>query len=140
MTALELHAGPVARRHLLEHGLRASDVALVPGAASGPKGLVLNHLDRFLFGAWLPRAGRPVHLLGASMGAWRFTHACLADPSLALAQLAHDYVHESYVHESGGWPPAAHVSAVMRRRLAAHFEDSVAVTSDGPVVLTRLEG
>jgi methionyl aminopeptidase len=26
------------------------------------------------------------------------------------------------------------------RRLSAHFEDTIAVTEDGPVVLSRLEG
>jgi hypothetical protein len=121
MRALRIYAGPVARRHLLEHGLRPDDVAVVAGAAAGPKGLVLTPLDRFLFGQWFTSVARPVHLLGASIGAWRFAHACLRDPETALAQLAHDYTNESYAHPSGGWPPASHVSAVMNRRLEAHF-------------------
>ena len=53
MHALEIHAGPRALRHLREHGLRAADVRAIPAAAGGPKGLVLNPLDRFLFGQWL---------------------------------------------------------------------------------------
>ncbi|MDX2300943.1 MAG: hypothetical protein NW204_14575 [Xanthomonadaceae bacterium] len=121
MRVLRILAGPVARRHLRERGLRASDVGVVVGAAAGPKGLALNGLDRFLFGHWLGQGGHVVHLLGASIGAWRFAHACLPDADAALAQLAHDYIHESYAHPDGGWPPAAHVSAVMRRRLESHF-------------------
>lgn len=121
MRVLRILAGPSARRHLREHGLRASDVGVVVGAAAGPKGLVLNALDRWVFGHWLANVEQVVHLLGASIGAWRFAHACLQDSESALARLAHDYIHESYAHPAGGWPPSAHVSAVMRRRLESHF-------------------
>jgi hypothetical protein len=106
---------------LRAHGLRSQDVGVVSGAAAGPKGLVLSHLDRLLFGRWLARGERPLHLMGASIGAWRFAHACLADSAGALERLAHDYIHESYEHPSGTCPPSHHVSAVMRRRLEAHF-------------------
>jgi hypothetical protein len=121
MRALRIYAGPVARRHLREHGFRAEDVAIVAGAAAGPKGLVLTPLDRYLFGTWFAGAGRPVHLLGASIGAWRFAHACLRDPAQALARLAHDYTNESYAEPGGRWPTSSHISAVMDRRLSAHF-------------------
>lgn len=121
MPALRIHAGPAARRHLREHGLRPDDVAVVAGAAAGPKGLALTPLDRFLFGHWFAARTQPVHLVGASIGAWRFAHACLPDPSAAIATLAHDYIHESYAHPGGGWPPPGHVSAVMARRLEGHF-------------------
>ena len=39
--------------HLREHGLRPQDVRAIPAAAGGPKGLVLNPLDRYLFGLFL---------------------------------------------------------------------------------------
>src|SRR3989442_15349285 len=61
MTALEIYAGPRARQHLLEHGLCAADVRVVPAAAGGPKGLVLNALDRVIFGEWAPGGGATVH-------------------------------------------------------------------------------
>jgi hypothetical protein len=51
------------------HGLRAADIRAVPAAAGGPKGLILNPLDRFLFGHWLTGPGPSVHLAGASIGA-----------------------------------------------------------------------
>jgi hypothetical protein len=121
MRALRIYAGPAARRHLRDHGLRPDDFAIVAGAAAGPKGLVLTPLDRFLFGAWFAAVREPVHLLGASIGAWRFAHACLRDPDVALARLAHDYTNESYAEPGGRWPSSSYVSAVMNRRMAAHF-------------------
>ena len=89
---MQVFAGPRARARLLEAGLRADDVRAVPAAAGGPKGLVLIPLDRLLFGHWLHRAGGIVHLLGASIGAWRMASACLGDADVALARLAEDYI------------------------------------------------
>ena len=65
MTALEVYAGPKALAQLQAQGLKPQDVRLVPGAAGGPKGLILNPLDRFIFGEWLAATDHPVHLLGA---------------------------------------------------------------------------
>lgn len=121
MRALRIHAGPQARQHLREQGLRPQDIAVIPGAAGGPKGLALNPLDRFLFGHWLKGSGHVVHLLGASIGAWRLACACLSDPDAALARLAHDYIHERYDGEVTT-STATHVSRVFGRRLAEHFE------------------
>ncbi len=116
-TALEVYAGPRALAHLRREGLRPSDVAAVPGAAGGPKGLVLNPLDGFLFGRWLPQGGRTVHLLGSSIGAWRLAVACLRDPEGGFRRLAHDYIHERYDHAPGKAPTPQHVSEVFERTL-----------------------
>jgi hypothetical protein len=121
MQALQIYAGPKARRHLLEHGLRPQDVALMPGAAGGPKCFALNPLDRFLFGQWLKDSRHTVHLLGASVGAWRMACACMPDPDAALARLAHDYMHQRYEHRPGKPPTARHVSEVFAACLAEHF-------------------
>ena len=94
MKALSVHAGPRALKALREHGLQAQHVRAVPAAAGGPKGLVLNPLDQYFFGEWLAANTAPVHLLGASIGAWRMAAACLNDPAAALAQMAHDYIHQ----------------------------------------------
>ena len=50
MKALRIHAGPLARRHIEANGLKPQDVRVIPGAAGGPKGLILGPIDRFLFG------------------------------------------------------------------------------------------
>ncbi|HEY6356265.1 MAG TPA: patatin-like phospholipase family protein [Burkholderiaceae bacterium] len=106
---------------LRERGLRAADVRAVAGAAGGPKGLVLNPLDRFVFGHWLHRRVQPVHLLGASIGAWRMACACRPDADAALAEMAEDYIAQRYQHKPGRAPLPGHVSAVFSEALQRRF-------------------
>lgn len=120
-SALMVHAGPLARQHLLERGLKPQDVRVVAGAAGGPKGLTLLHLDAFLFGQWLPQGGHEVDLVGASIGAWRMAAACMPNPVQALEQLGHDYIHERYGAVDGRMPGAALVSERFRATLRQHF-------------------
>lgn len=120
MPALRIHAGPAARVHLQRNGLQAADVGVVPAAAGGPKGLVLGPLDRFLFGDWLPRTTHPVHLVGASIGAWRMATACLREPVAAFRRLERDYIAQDYELPPGRrTPSAAHVS----ERFSASLQD-----------------
>ena len=121
MKALNIHAGPRALKALREHGLRPLDVRAVPAAAGGPKGLVLNPLDRFIFGEWLAGGSHTVHLLGASIGAWRMATACMDQPAAALAQMADDYIHQTYEHRPGRLPTAHHVSDVFGSKLQQRF-------------------
>lgn len=123
--ALEVYAGPVARAHLREQGLRPQDVRVVAGAAGGPKGLILLPLDAYIFGHWLPQGGHCVDLVGASIGAWRLAAACLSDPRAALDQLGHDYIHERYGSVQGRMPPAAEVTRLFRHTLGRHFSGRV---------------
>ena len=105
MKALRLYAGPVARQHIAQHGLRPQDIHTIPAAAGGPKGLILGPLDRFLFGRWLPRSDQPLHLVGASIGAWRMATACLPDPVAAFERLEHDYIRQHYEFRPGNRLP-----------------------------------
>ncbi|NWG73433.1 MAG: phospholipase [Rubrivivax sp.] len=121
MRALQVYAGRNALERLRVDGLRAGDVRVVPAAAGGPKGLVLNPLDRFVFGRWLARSTQVVHLAGASIGAWRMACACLPDADAALAQLADDYIRQRYEHAPGRPPAPRHVSEVFGAKLAERF-------------------
>jgi hypothetical protein len=121
MRALQIYAGPRARAQLRERGLAAADVRVLPAAAGGPKGLVLNPLDRFLFGHWLAGGAHTVHLLGASIGAWRMASACLPEPDAALAQLAADYIAQDYPHAPGKAPTSRDVSAMFGNKLEERF-------------------
>ncbi len=96
MKALRIYAGPAARRHIEAQGLRPQDVRTIPGAAGGPKGLILGPIDRFVFGEWLTQSDQPVHLVGASIGAWRLATACLGDPVAAFERFEHDYVRQQF--------------------------------------------
>ena len=109
--ALRLYAGPRARAHIASRGLSPQDIGVIPGAAGGPKGLVLGPLDQFIFGEWLTRSSQPIDLVGASIGAWRLATACLAPTVPALQRLSHDYIHQSYEVPPGRrMPTADHVS------------------------------
>ena len=96
MKALTFHAGPLALAQIGAHGLRAQDVAIVPAAAGGPKGLIFQALDGWMFGEWLPSAPRERDLIGASIGAWRMAAACQRDPAKAFARLGELYAGQRY--------------------------------------------
>jgi hypothetical protein len=101
MKALCIYAGPLAREHIAAHGLRPQDVRTIPGAAGGPKGLILGPIDRFLFADWLPRSTQPIDLVGASIGAWRLANACLGDARTAFEQFEHGYIHQHFEVPAG---------------------------------------
>lgn len=87
--ALVLRAGHKAAAHIRAHGLKAADVALLPGAAGGPKGIGLLGLDRAVFGHFLPQVKRTRTLVGASVGCWRFAAVAAGgtDPQQQVASL-----------------------------------------------------
>ncbi|NVO07416.1 MAG: phospholipase [Rhodoferax sp.] len=122
MRALQLYAGPKALAAIAQDGLSPQHVHTIPAAAGGPKGLILGHLDRFLFGEWLAGSTQPVDLVGASIGAWRMATACLDHPVAALEQLEHAYIHQHYALAPGGKRPSADsVSESFGRNLAAFY-------------------
>lgn len=120
MQALCIFAGPKARLHLQRQGLQPGDVRVIPGAAGGPKGLILGPLDRFIFGPWLADTRHEVHLVGASIGAWRMASACLDEPVAAFQRLEHDYIHQHYKLQPGEKRPAA---ALVSEQFGRSLED-----------------
>ena len=121
LQALHIHAGPRARKRLAERGLQPGDVRVIPAAAGGPKGLILNALDQYIFGDWLGTSTQDVHLLGASIGAWRMAAACLGNPAREFARLADEYVHQRYDSPPRNRPSAAEVTRGFSATLAAFF-------------------
>jgi hypothetical protein len=107
LKALRIYAGPQALQHIAKNGLQPQDIAIVPGAAGGPKGLILGPLDRFIFGDWLAASAQTVHLVGASIGAWRMATACLSDPVAAFERLESDYIHQHFELAPGQKRPSA---------------------------------
>lgn len=107
MKALAIYAGPKAFAHIQANGLKPEHVGVIPAAAGGPKGLILGPLDRFLFGEWLPQSTQPIDLVGASIGAWRMSTACLDHPVAAFERLEYDYIHQHYESLPGQKRPSA---------------------------------
>jgi hypothetical protein len=124
--ALRIYAGPRARDHIRAHGLAPADISVIPGAAGGPKGLVLGPLDRFVFGQWLPRSTQPVHLVGASIGGWRMATACLDDVVPAFERLERDYIAQDYELEPGR-------NRLTAREVSEQFAQSLQVFYGGRV-------
>ncbi len=109
-----VHAGARAATHVRSDGLAPADIACVPAAAGGPKGLALIPLDRLLFDSahgWLREV--ELELVGASIGAWRMAAAAIPDPVTALDRLAEAYVGQTYSHR-----PSPRQVAEQCRRLA----------------------
>ena len=131
MSPLRILAGKKARAHLAQHGLQAADIRAIPAAAGGPKGLLLNALDQYLFGDWLAQpavanpAQKPIHLVGASIGAWRMACAASAKPAQALRELARLYVEDQrYARKA----TRSDIDAVCQRilqQLVAQFDGSI---------------
>lgn len=96
MKALTFQAGPLAMAQIAANGLRAQDIAIVPAAAGGPKGLIFQAIDGWMFGEWFPSAPRERTLIGASIGAWRMAAACQKDPVKAFALLGELYAGQRY--------------------------------------------
>ena len=133
MKALRIYAGPTARQHLEKNGLQPHDIGVVPGAAGGPKGLILGALDRFIFGDLLGQSTQPVHLVGASIGAWRMATACLNAPVTAFHRLEHDYIHQHYALQPGQKRPTADfVSEQFGKSLTDFYGGRLAEVLDHP--------
>jgi hypothetical protein len=115
---LTIRAGKRALERLGTHGLDPADVEVIPGAAGGPKGLGIAGLDRAIFGEWLPSAPRVRHLIGASIGAWRFAAASTADPMKSLGEFTRLYTQQSYPRR----PSRKFVSDAARTMLGALFD------------------
>ncbi len=113
-------------QHIEAKGLQPQDIGVVPGAAGGPKGLILGPLDRFIFGDWLTRANHEVHLVGASIGAWRMATACLNNPVAGFELLEHDYIRQHYALKPGEkFPSADTVSEDFGRNLNNFYAGKV---------------
>jgi predicted acylesterase/phospholipase RssA len=125
MNALDFHAGPKALAHLREHGLCAQDIAIVPAAAGGPKGLILQALDAWLFGSWLPAAPRERTLIGASIGAWRMAAACHDDPAAAFRRLGDLYCEQRYPRKPSPALVTEYVARMLADFIGGHEEEVV---------------
>lgn len=111
--ALKFKAGPGAYEDVRRRGFSEERIGTIAGASGGAKWLVLSQLDRVITERILPRLSGPVHLLGSSIGAWRF--CCYAQPSPrnAIERFESGYLEQTYSEE----PDAAEISNKSREIL-----------------------
>lgn len=110
---LVFRAGAGALESVRKHGFAAERIGTFAGASGGPKWLVLSQLDRVVLEKIVPRLVAPVHLIGSSIGAWRFACYAQRDPLGAIQRFEDAYLDQSYSDK----PDRAEISAKTREIL-----------------------
>ena len=95
-TTLCFKAGPGAIREIRKNGFSPEQIGTIAGASGGAKWLALSQLDRVVIHRILPALQGPVHLIGSSIGAWRFSCYAQASPLEALERFEHAYLEQRY--------------------------------------------
>lgn len=93
---LTFRAGAGALGSIRTHGFDISSVGTIAGASGGAKWLVLSQLDRAILANFMPGMNSPVHLIGSSIGSWRFSCYAQQDPVAAIERLEYAYLEQSY--------------------------------------------
>lgn len=112
-SALLFKAGPAAYRDIRKRGFSEERIGTIAGASGGAKWLVLSQLDKLILERVVPRLAGPVHLIGSSIGAWRF--ACYGQPKPveAIECFENAYIEQTFSPGAG----AAEITATSRRLL-----------------------
>lgn len=112
---IKIQAGKKAIQHIRKNGgLAPQDISVIPAAAGGPKWIILHALDKYLMQNWFGDRVKPLHLVGASAGAWRMLCHTLPKPVEALDRFLKAYVEQSYPT----WPTPHEVSQKLNHILA----------------------
>ncbi|MDH5303875.1 MAG: patatin-like phospholipase family protein [Gammaproteobacteria bacterium] len=119
---LVFKAGLSALQSIRRDGFAAERIGTIAGASGGAKWLVLSQLDRYVLAHLVPKLVGPVHLLGSSIGAWRFACYAQADPVAAIDRFEQAYISQSYSDK----PDMHEISAKMREILAIVMPDGAA--------------
>ena len=93
---LVFKAGPGAFESIRRHGFSPERIGALAGASGGAKWLVLSQLDRCILQTLVPKLVGPVHLIGSSIGSWRFACYAQQDPVAAIDRFEEAYISQSY--------------------------------------------
>jgi len=96
MHSLRFLAGPGARRIVASDGFDPGRIGAIAGASGGAKWLVLSRLDRVIAEKILPALTGPVHLVGSSIGSWRFACYAQTDAVGAIDRFEEAYIEQRY--------------------------------------------
>lgn len=108
--ALQFKAGTGAFADIRRRGFAVERIGTIAGASGGAKWLVLSQIDRVIVDYLLPRLAGPVHLIGSSIGAWRFACYGQKSPIDAVQRFESAYLTQSYTAN----PDAGEISAKSR--------------------------
>lgn len=132
---LVFRAGPGAIDIIGRNGFSPELIGTLAGASGGAKWLVLSQIDRVILRSIVPRLRGPVHLVGTSIGAWRFACYAQADPLAAI-----DRFEESYIAQAYSESPDIHEITAKSREILADLMGPNGVTEilDHPVLRTHI--
>ena len=94
--SLIFRAGAGALDSIRSHGFDIASVGTIAGASGGAKWLVLSQLDRAILQNLVPNMTGPVHLIGSSIGSWRFACYAQKDPVAAVERFERAYLEQTY--------------------------------------------
>ncbi len=94
--SLTFKAGAGALESIRKHGLDLASIGTIAGASGGAKWLVLSQLDRAILSTVVPKLAGPVHLIGSSIGSWRFSCYAQNDPLAAVERFEEAYLYQTY--------------------------------------------
>ena len=117
---LVFKAGRGAYESIRNHGFSPERIGTIAGASGGAKWLVLSQLDRVILRDLLPKFQGPVHLIGSSIGAWRFACYGQHNPLAAIERLELAYLEQQYSEK----PDKQEVSAKSREILDFVMRDN----------------
>lgn len=112
--SLTYRAGAGALESIRSHGFDISSVGTIAGASGGAKWLVLSQLDRSILRNLVPKMQGPVHLIGSSIGSWRFACYAQDDPVAAIDRFESAYLEQTYSEK----PDVQEITAKSREILA----------------------
>ncbi|MGB5247603.1 MAG: patatin-like phospholipase family protein [Woeseia sp.] len=111
--ALLFKAGPAAFADIRKRGFATERIGTIAGASGGAKWLVLSQLDRVMVNDVMPAIAGPVHLIGSSIGAWRFACYAQRDSLAAIERFEEAYLAQTYSEK----PDVAEITAKTREIL-----------------------
>ena len=128
--SLTFKAGAGALESVRRHGFDIGSIGTIAGASGGAKWLVLSQLDRAILSTVAPRLRGPVHLIGSSIGSWRFSCYAQADPIAAIERFEDAYLNQTYSEK-----PDIHEITARSREILRHVigESGVEEILEGPL-------
>jgi hypothetical protein len=119
MELIRVKAGKKAYALIKDRGFHFDQVANYYGPAAGPRWLVASGFDLALLQSGVLGRTRPVSLIGASAGAWRFAAWIQPEPEKSYRTLMERYIATTYTRED----TAATILKSINGIINAYLED-----------------